>query len=314
MAIKHTQPLLKLRIEGPGVRSGAISVPDLVRICQATQDAVSRQAEAMRGGQSLRPGPKSSVVYQECTLELTGIKKGSTVLPFALAKPQQPLPIPDMTTFGRDVVREVATAVKNLGSRTPRKNVHFEAGLLDSLREMGEVLNKDVTKIEWIVPGNGKRAVKAVFDKRVRERVLERIKAPSTRTETVEGVLEMADFKEQDHKCRIHPPVGQPIACTFAPEQEQEVYDALRKPVRIVGTATVNPNNEKVESICIQSIGVIEQLLIGAKDFHSGRSLQQLAEAQGVEPLNNPKVLVGGWPDGEDIDEFLEDIYSSRGA
>ena len=85
MAIKHTQPLLKLRIEGPGVRSGAISVPDLVRICQATQDAVSRQAEAMRGGQSLRPGPKSSVVYQECTLELTGIKKGSTVLPFALA-------------------------------------------------------------------------------------------------------------------------------------------------------------------------------------------------------------------------------------
>lgn len=236
------------------------------------------------------------------------------MLPFALAKPQQPLPIPDMTTFGRDVVREVATAVKDLGSRKPRKNVHFEAGLLDSLREMGEVLNKDVTRIEWIVPGNGKRAVKAVFDRRVRERVLERIKVPSTRTETVEGVLEMADFKEQDHKCRIHPPVGQPIVCTFAPEQEQEVYDALRKPVRIVGTATVNPNNEKVESIAIQSIGVIEQLLIGAKDFYAGRSLQQLAEAQGVEPLNNPKVLVGGWPDGEDVDEFLEDIYSSRGA
>jgi hypothetical protein len=54
--------------------------------------------------------------------------------------------------------------------------------------------------------------------------------------------------------------------------------------------------------------------LIGAKDFHSGRSLQQLAEAQGVEPLTNPRVLVGGWPDGEDVDEFLEDIYSSRGA
>jgi hypothetical protein len=314
MATKRAKPLLKLRIEGPGVRSGAISVPDLIRICQAAQDAVNRQAEGMRGGQSLRPGPKSAVVYQECTLELTGIKKGSTVLPFSLAKPQQPLPMPDLTTFGRDVVWEVACAVKSLGSRNPRKDAHFEPGLLDSLREMGEVLNKDVTRIQWIVPGNGKRSVTAIFDKRVRERVIERIKAPSTRMETVEGVLEMADFKDQDHKCRIHPLVGQTIVCTFKPEQEQEVYDALRKPVRIIGTATVNSNSGKVDSIAIDSIGVTEQLLIGAKEFHSGRSIAQLAESQGVAPLSNPKVLLGGWPEGEDVDEFLEDIYSSRGA
>ncbi len=265
----------------------------------------------MRGGQSLRPGPKSLVVYQECTLELTGIEKGSTVLPFVLAKPQQQLPMPELTTFGREVVREVVTAVKNIGSRRPRRS-GFEAGLLDSLSEMGEVLNKDVTKIEWIVPGNGSRSVKAVFDKRVRDRVLERIKTPSTRTETVEGVLEMADFKEQDHRCRIHPLIGQPIVCTFTPEQEQEVQDALRKPVSITGKATINPNNGKVESIAVQSLNVTEQLLIGAKEFHSGRSIQQLAEAQGVEPLSNPKVLVGGWPEGEDVDEFVEDIYSTR--
>jgi len=314
MVTKRTKPLLKLRIQGPGVRQGAISVPDLIRICQAAQDAVNRQAEAMRGGQSLRPGPKSAVVYQECTLELTGIKKGSTILPFGLAKPQQPLPMPEMTTFGRDVVREVASAVKSLGSRRPGKHRYFEPGLLDSLREMGDVLNKDVTRIEWIVPGNGKPALKAVFDKRVRERVLECIKAPSTRPETVEGVLEMADFREQDHKCRIHPLVGQPIVCTFTPEQEQEVYDALRKPVKIEGTATVNPNSGKVDSIAIKKIGVTEQLLIGAREFHSGKSLEQLAEAQGVAPLVNPKILVGGWPEGEDVDEFLEDIYSSRGA
>lgn len=314
MATKRTKPLLTLRIQGPGIRQGAISVPDLIRICQATQNAVNRQAEAMQGGLSLRPGPKSSVVRQECTLELTGIKKGSTVLPFGLAKPQQPLPIPQMTTFGRDVVRRVATAVKSLGSRRPPKNGYFEPGLLDSLRDMGEVLNKDVTKIEWIVPGNGRPSIKAIFDTRVRERVSERIKSPSTRPQTVEGVLEMADFKEQDHKCRIHPLVGQPIVCTFTPDQEQGVYDALRKPVKIEGTATVNPHSGRLESIAIAKIGVTEQLLIGAKEFYSGRTLEQLAEAQGIAPLSNPRVLVGGWPEGEDLDVFLEDIYSSRGA
>ena len=271
MVAKQTKPLLKLRVQGPGVRQGAISVPDLIRICQAAQDAVNRQAEAMRGGQSLRPGPKSAVVYQECTLELTGIEKGSTVLPFGLARQQQPLPIPDFATFGRDVVCQVATAVKTLSSARLSKNSSFEPGLLASLKEMGEVLNKDVTKIEWIVPGNGRRPFKAVFDKRVRERVAERIKQPSTRAHTVEGVLEMADFKEQDHKCRIHPLVGQPIVCTFLPEQEEAVYDALRKPVRIEGSATINPNNGRVESIAIKKIGVTEQLLIGAKEFHSGR-------------------------------------------
>jgi hypothetical protein len=314
MATKRTKPILTLRIQGPGIRQGAISVPDLVRICQAAQNAVNRQAEAMQGGLSLRPGPKSSVVYQECTLELTGIKKGSTVLPFGLAKPQQPLPIPEMTTFGRDVVWQVATAVKSLGSRRAPKDGHFEPGLLDSLRDMGEVLNKDVTKIEWIVPGNGRRPIKAVFDRRVRERVAERIKSPSTRAQTVEGVLEMADFKEQDHKCRIHPVIGQPIVCTFTPEQEQGVYDALRKPVKVEGIATINPHSGRVESIAIGKLGITEQLLIGAKEFYSGRSLEQLAEAQGTAPLTNPRVLVGGWPEGDDLDEFLEDIYSSRGA
>jgi hypothetical protein len=314
MATQRLKPLLKLRIQGPGVRSGAINVPDLIRICQATQDAVSRQAEAMRGGQSLRPGPKTSVVYEECTLELTGIEKGSTILPFTLAKPQQPLPMPEITNFGHDVVRQVATAVKALGSRRSLKNEHFEAGLLDSLRGMGEILNKGLTKIEWIVPSNGRPAVKATFDKRVKERVIERIKAPTMRSETVEGVLEMADFKSQDRRCRIHPSVGQSILCTFATEQEQEIHDALRKPVRITGTATVNPNSGRVESIAVSKIKVIEELLVGEKDFHLGRSLEQLAEAQGVEPLRNTRALAGGWPEVDDLDVFLEDIYSSRGA
>lgn len=312
MATRRIKPLLKLRIQGPGVRPGSIPVPDLIRICQATQDAVSRQAEAMRGGRSLRSGPKSSVVYQECTLELTGIQKGSTILPFTLAKTQQPLP--NMTTFGHDVVREVADAVKALGGRRLSRNVSFEAGLLNSLRDMGEVLSKDVTRIEWLVPSNGKPAVKAIFDKRVRERVIERIKIPTVRPETVEGILEMADFRAQDHKCRILPAVGQPILCTFTADREDEIQVALRKPVRISGAATVNPNSNRVESIALEELTVIEGLAVGAKDFFIDKTLQQLADSQGVEPLINPKALSGGWPDDEDLGAFLEDIYSSRGV
>jgi hypothetical protein len=218
---KQPENVLKLRIGGPGVHSGTISVPDLLRICQAAQDAVNRQAEAMRGGSSLRPGPKSSEVQDECTLELVGIEKGSTILPFRFAKPQQSLPLPDAGNFGSDVIASVVKTVKKIGGA--RAGNQFEPGVLDSLKALGEVLErKRISQIEWIVPGRpGKREIRAVFDKRVRDRVLERIKKPSQRPESVEGILEMADFKEREHKCRIHPAIGQPIACSFDLSQEE---------------------------------------------------------------------------------------------
>jgi hypothetical protein len=301
---------LELRIDGPGVRSGTISVPDLLRICQAAQDAVNRQAEAMRGGLSLRPGPKTIEVHDECTLELVGIEKGSTILPFRFAKPQQSLP--GAITFGADVIAEVATAVKRIGGAG--KGYAFEPGVLDSLRVLGEVFEKKrVSKVEWIVPSRpGQRAIKAVFDKRVRDRVLQKIKKPSQRSESVEGVLEMADFKEQEHKCRIHPPIGQPIVCSFDESQEDQVYQSLRKPVRVSGTAKINSNSGKIDELRIEKIGIIEPLLTGGKDFFTIRSIEELAEVQGVKPLKNPKAFAGGWPADQDVDAFLEEIYSSR--
>ena len=304
--------LLKLRIDGPGVRSGSITVPDLLLICKAAQEAVSRQAEAMQGGVSLRPGPRTAKVYQECTLELFGeIGKGSAVLPFRLAKPQGTLP--EMTTFGAEVVHTVASVVKELAIR---RNGHgnYDPGVLDSLNTMGEIFDrKTVSFIEWHVPRyNGNRPVKAVFNRAVRLKVVQRIKTPTHRSVVIEGILKMADFKELDQKCRVHPPVGQPIICSFDKSKESDVYASILKPVRISGDAKINPNTGKIEEIHIQDIGVMEQLLVGAKDFFSGKSITELAEAQGVRPITDPKVLIGGWPAEDNLDDFLEEIYAAR--
>jgi hypothetical protein len=310
--IKQPKHVLKLRIDGPGVRSGTISVPDLLRICQAAQDAVNRQAEAMRGGSSLRPGPKSSEVYDECTLELVGIEKGSTVLPFRFAKPQQSLLLPDAMTFGADVIKNVVTTVQRVGDA--QNGYEYEAGVLDSLKVLGEVLEKKrISQIEWIVPScPGQKAIKAVFDKRVRDRVLQKLKKPSQRSESVEGILEMADFKEQEHRCRIHPAIGQPIACSFDVNQEDQVYQSLRKPVRVTGMAKINTNTGRIDELRIETIAMVEPLLSGGTDFFTERSIEQLAEIQGVKPLKNPRTFAGAWPADEDVDAFLEEIYSSR--
>jgi len=301
---------LELRIEGPGVHPGTISVPDLVRICQAAQDAVNRQAEAMRGGVSLRPGPKTSEVHDECTLELVGIEKGSTILPFRFAKPQ--LPLPGATTFGSDVIKSVVATVKRAGSARDRSE--FDPGVLASLKTLGEVLEKGrISKIEWIVPGrSGEKTTKAVFDKRVRNLVLQKIKTPSQRTESIEGILEMADFKEEERKCRIHPLIGQPIVCSFDEAQGDKIYQWLRKPVRATGMARINANTGRIDELHLERIDMVEPLLTGGRDFFTNRSMEELAKVQGVKPSKNSKAFSGGWPADEDLDAFLEEIYSSR--
>jgi hypothetical protein len=314
MANPKAKPLLQLKVEGPGVRSGGIDVPELLKICEHVQSTVNRKAEALEGQRSLRPGPITSAVRKECTLRLIALKKGSVTLSFAQAKPQ--LPLPGAGTFGQEVVEGVATDLKAL-FRKPKGLLDegFDPGVLDSLKNLGDVLQgKSITRMEWVVPkGNGRKtAVKAIYNKTVHERVIERIIVPRRETTAIEGILEMADFRESDKRCRIHPPVGSPVLCSFDAEKEEEVYAVLRKPVKVQGEAILDPHTKRIELIHIKKIIPLEPLSLGASAFFSGKSIEELAALQGVKPLQNVGVLAGGLPADENLDELIEEIYRDR--
>jgi hypothetical protein len=49
-----------------------------------------------------------------------------------------------------------------------------------------------------------------------------------------------------------------------------------------------------------------------AGNFFVGKSLSDLALAQGVQPMNDLSQMAGGFPADENIDEFLTDIYTAR--
>jgi len=52
--------------------------------------------------------------------------------------------------------------------------------------------------------------------------------------------------------------------------------------------------------------------LLGGRSFFEAKTLQELAQAQGVGPVKDISVFAGGFPEDEDIDELLEEIYRLR--
>lgn len=302
------KPALTLKVEGPDIRPGRIPVRDLLVICEHAQSAVNRQAEAMEGRQTLRPGPKIGKVRQECSLDFVSIGKGSATLSFDPSKPQQTLP--RMRTLSDDAIVAVAEAVAAISKGT---RVEVDPGVLDSLKNMGALFGNGVRSIKWIVPARpGRKKVAATFNAKVQRRIVEKLAPPVTRPVTLQGTLEMADFKPSDQKCRIHPPLQTPIICTFGPELADEVYANLRFPVEIDGTAAINGQTGKTESIAIKKVKPLDPLMVNAGSFFRGWSLEHLAQMQGVEPLRDPKSLAGGWPDDEDLDAALAEIYQQR--
>lgn len=306
---------LKVKVEGPGVHRKSIPIPELLKICASIQSAVLRQAESMErpAATTLRRGPITASAQDECTLELTGIVAGSTGLLFRYSKSQQHLPIV-AATFGSEVLSRVASTVRDF-EKSKQVSTEIDPGVLASLQELGTVFErKSITKISISVPGHDGRkgAVKSVYTPAVRERIAARMKAQTQEPLSIEGKLEMADFKETGRICRIHPSIGVPVQCSFDPSKEEEIYQALRHPARVTGLARVNPHSGKVEEIKIDKIELLDELMLGARNFTAGYSLQQLAEMQGVRPLAHPDDLAGGWPSDENLDEFIETTYRSR--
>jgi hypothetical protein len=306
---QELSPCLELRLSGPGVRRGRIAIPDLIRICGEAQNVVNKQAEVMKGKKTIHPGPTMGAIQDECTLELIGIKEGSTRLQFDLAKPQ--LHFQFKEHFGAKVLAEVGATIQSLNKR---KIEPIDPGLLLSLYGLsGLVEQKGIHGIRWTTPQcNGFKPTSVPITKRIREKTAARLSRPQKVTVQVDGILDMADFKPEELKCRIDPPIGTAITCVFHQERANEIYQLLRKPVRASGEATLKPYTDRIELIRIDSIIPLPSLHLGEDNFFSNPTIGQLAAMQKVKVLKDLSTLAGGIPNEEDVDELLEEIYAAR--
>lgn len=307
------KPILTLRVKGPSVRSGRISIPDLIRICSEAQNSLNRQAEAIEGFKTMHPGPVKDLIRKECTLDLVHVGKGSTTLSFMPAEPQARLDFPNQKSFASDVIERLAQTIKSLGNGKG-KDLEIDEGVLQGLYGLGGIAEgRRITEIVWISPKEGSRKrIAAKVNKVVRERVATRLSSPRKQTAQVDGILDMADFKPNDLKCRIDPAIGASVLCTFEERDATRVQSLLREPIRVIGEGTFQPYTQRLESLHIRTIERLPSLSLGEGNYYSESSFADLAASQKIKPVKNAVELGGGFPIDENIDQFLEEIYKAR--
>lgn len=310
LATKHATviPALKLTLDGPGVAQGRISIPDLIRVCEEAQNAVTRQAEALEGRKNIHPGPTTVGIRAECTLDLVSIDEGSTVLGFDLARSQMILQ--DQNTLGVEALREIVNTIHYLGNGDKKRD--HNAGVLRSIYGISAIIDRKVTSLTWEIPkGISGEEVKARITKKVRERAAVHLSQPSFRVMQIDGVLDMADFSRKDRKCRVDPAIGASVICLFDTEFEEKVKANLRLPVRIQGIAKIQADSDRVECLQMSAIEPLSSLSLGEGNFFHSLAIEELVEARGVKPFSKARATDWFASDAE-VEEFISDIYSAR--
>jgi hypothetical protein len=218
--------------------------------------------------------------------------------------------MPGMQEFGLEAVSKVVETIRSV----TKADSDIDPGLLLSVYELSGVIDpRKIAKIEWVIPVRANHRKKtAPITRMVCERAAARLSSPKKTIAQVDGILDMADFKAKDRKCRIDPPIGISITCTFDADLENQIYDLLRKPVRAIGEALLQPYTDRIESVHIESISPLPSLALGAENFFAEQSISKLAKLQKVKPFRDISTLAGGIPDDQDIDEFLGEIYGAR--
>jgi hypothetical protein len=296
-------PRLEVRLTGPAAEGGRLRVDVLVEVAQSVQTAVTRLAYALRGESTVRRGRTPREIADLTRLELVGLRQGSTLLAFDLAKQERPLDDLDLGIEALEAF-EVGLASVAAGTVPPEP---WDEGVVQAVEHITRVLDRGIDEIVVGRPGAAP-AQQAVLTAWTREWLRAMgVRGERARVE-VEGRLLMADFAATRDQARIHRPLDPPVRCTFPPDLESTVLRLLRRYVRASGWAEVDDDGQ-VGVLELESLEDAE--LAGGRSFWDLATLEELAGEQGIEPVHRIEDLADGtWPDDESVDDFLAAIAS----
>lgn len=319
--MNELDPLLKVRFDGEAVGPGKIPVSHLLRFLSSLNKAIQRTGRVLTGeSESLRRGPQPRSIKEEVALDLVLLTHGSRAAVLGFERRQAQVSIPE-TDLGLDILEKAMSGLSAIQNPDDDLPAGYDTGVLMAWRDAGTLFSQGIEKIEFTL-NHRRTPLQTTFTPQGLTRIQERIKGPQINIRTIEGRLLMADFKEHGTRCRVHPSSGEPVLCLFDEEQKDEVLDDILHFVRIVGEAKEDLITRRIASIRIHDIerleereneetGLLPQGTPLFRGFWESQTLDELAQAQNVQPMTDVRALFGTWP-GEADDGFEESIDELR--
>ena len=251
------------------------------------------------------------------SLDIVEIRGGSLTITCDLPVESQPELFEDL---GEKALTCFVEGIEAVRGEQPAMPQGYDKGVLLALCDVGKLLDRGIETItfdlrtsegHWI--SHYTREIHTLILSRVQKSIENR-----TRQHTVEGRLVMGDFKEARFRCRVHPPIGKPIPCTFDEVRKEAVLAALTHYVRLVGEATEAEG--EILSLKIEHVEVLDRHLEVEKRGEKGTSffdgktdLEALAAQQRVSTVSDFDSLLGDfWPEEESADQFIATIREWR--
>ena len=306
-------PLI-IRLEGPALTRHRMALRDFILFSQQLQTAIDRIGRVLLGQDtSVRRGRKPAEIEKACALEIAEVTGGSVTMLCDLPQEQQTSLLENL---GEEALTSFVQGVKAIDSQQrPYMPKGYDKGVLLALREGGKLLDHGVSRITFDLR-TPRGQWNSAYTPHTQARVVAQIQEPVENKRAIEGRLLMGDFRETSFRCRLHPPVGSPVSCTFGEEQREAVLAALTRYVRVVGEA--RETDGTIQTLRIEDVEILDQPEdMEAEEqgyyFDSPQTLEALAEQQGVStPAVFDSLLGDFWPEDEGIDDFTTTVRTWR--
>lgn len=305
--------LLHLRFEGSAIRNGRILYDDLETFVSNFSSAIERIISGIQTGESIKRGRPLKVVKVLSNLEIVYTDRRCFGIALDLRRNGQQFPGWDLGEQATDILVRGIDCL-NKDKTLPKE---YDHGVLMALREAGKIIDRGIDTVGINSNSSfGKR--RTTYAQPIRDKVITRIRRFEQAYSVVEGRLLSADVREDRLKCRIEPSIGEPIPCTFDELMTEQILRLMRQFVQARGEATYDVATGKMTSLRIMDLESIDKSTtrgdtkIALSSFWKTKTFDELADEQGIYPVDDLSTIMGGWPTEEDVDSFLDTIRGAR--
>lgn len=311
---------LTIHFEGPSVARHTLTLRDFLLFGREIQAALDRVSRILQGySDSVQPGRRLSETEKACSLEVVSFHGGGSATLTLDLPPLVQAVLPNYTDIGEEALRTLVAGFDELSEDSLAMPAGYDDGVLLALRDAGKTFDRGIESVSFRL--GQQRATKLhVFNRETVQRIAGRIRTPTQNQKVVEGRLLMADFRESNLRCRIHPPIGPPVLCDFDEKLRDSILNALTHIVRIVGEATEVEG--EIQILRVQDIEIIDTTDGGGslglemtRFTDKFPTLDELAEERPPRMVGDLVELAEGiWPPEDDVDEFIRSVKKWRKA